>query len=184
MAASVPAPMARPRPAWASAAALTPLPAVASERPSPYGLSVIRSVLSNVPTEAPPSRGVSGCCGPIHVLGLGVHVVLYMRHGTGAPCREYASALDLATAACAVHPARCHHRSPAGLIRSLHRTAPVLLAAGLLPVPALLANDAPGAAWGLWGATTIAAALVYAVGDTLRDVPPRTWEAAQAGRRP
>ncbi|MFF3128704.1 hypothetical protein ACFVRD_42100 [Streptomyces sp. NPDC057908] len=61
---------------------------------------------------------------------------------------------------------------------------PVLLAAGLLPVPALLANDAPAAAWGLWGATTIAAALVYAVGDTLRDVPPRTREAAQAGRRP
>ncbi|MFC9753096.1 hypothetical protein [Streptomyces sp. NPDC056921] len=88
---------------------------------------------------------------------------------------------DLATAACAVHLARRHHRAPAGLIRSLHRTAPVLLAAGLLPLPALLADDAPAAAWGLWGATTIAAALVHAVGDTLRDVPPRTGESAQPG---
>ncbi|MFD3920189.1 hypothetical protein [Streptomyces sp. NPDC058595] len=92
---------------------------------------------------------------------------------------------DLAVAACAVHLARRHRRDVAGLARSLHRSAPVLLAVGLLPVSALLADDAPAAAWGLWGATTIAAALVYAVADTLRDLPPCTRAAAQArGKRP
>ncbi|WP_331753219.1 hypothetical protein OG440_39635 (plasmid) [Streptomyces sp. NBC_00637] len=53
----------------------------------------------------------------------------------------------------------------------MHRTAPVLLMAGLLPLPTLLAADAPSAAWGLWGAVAIAAALVHAAADTLRDVP-------------
>ncbi|KUO15978.1 hypothetical protein [Streptomyces dysideae] len=90
---------------------------------------------------------------------------------------------DLATAACAVHLTRRHHRDPAGLVPSLHRTAPILLAAGLLPVPALLSGDAPAAAWGLWGATTIAAALVYAVGDTLRDLAPPTRTASEPGSR-
>ena len=91
---------------------------------------------------------------------------------------------DLATAACAVHLTRRHHRDPVGVVRSLHRTAVILLAASLLPVAALLPGDAPAAAWALWGATTIAAALVHAVGDTLRDLPPRTRTASQARSRP
>ncbi|ALV33228.1 hypothetical protein [Streptomyces sp. CdTB01] len=90
---------------------------------------------------------------------------------------------DLATTVCAVHLTRRHQRDPARLVRALHHAAVILLAVGLLPVPALLSDDAPAAAWGLWGATTIAAALVYAVGDTLRDLPPRTRTAAQPGIR-
>ncbi|MFI2716463.1 WD40/YVTN/BNR-like repeat-containing protein [Streptomyces collinus] len=44
------------------------------------------------------------------------------------------------------------------MARFIRRTAPVLLAAGLLPLPVLLAADASAAAWGLWGATIITAA--------------------------
>ncbi|WP_328678050.1 hypothetical protein OG905_27680 [Streptomyces sp. NBC_00322] len=75
----------------------------------------------------------------------------------------------LTTAACAVHLTRSRRRDASGLASSIHRTAPVLLAAGLLPSPALIAGDLPAAAWGLWGAVTIAAALVYSAADTLRD---------------
>ncbi len=64
-----------------------------------------------------------------------------------------------------------------------HRTAPALLASGVLPVPALLVAAAPAAAWGLWGAGTIAAALAYAAGDTLRDLPS-LHTATQAGSGP
>ncbi|WP_406306791.1 hypothetical protein OHA61_37210 [Streptomyces sp. NBC_00885] len=77
----------------------------------------------------------------------------------------------LTTAACAVHLTRIHRRNASGLARSIHRTAPALLAAGLLPAPALITGDLPAAAWGLWGAVTIAAALVYSAADTLSDVP-------------
>ncbi|WP_030587817.1 hypothetical protein [Streptomyces anulatus] len=77
----------------------------------------------------------------------------------------------LTVAACAMLLARRHRTDASGLARTLHRAAPALLAAGALPVPALLVADAPAVAWGLWGAGTIAAALAYAVGDTLRDIP-------------
>ncbi|MCX5173874.1 hypothetical protein OG616_38470 [Streptomyces antibioticus] len=77
----------------------------------------------------------------------------------------------LTIAACATLLARSHRRDASRLARTLHRTAPALLASGVLPVPALLAADAPAVAWGLWGAGTIAAALVHAAGDTLRDIP-------------
>ncbi|WP_137990795.1 hypothetical protein [Streptomyces vilmorinianum] len=90
----------------------------------------------------------------------------------------------LATIACAVHLARRHRRAPAGLDRTLHRTALVLLAVGVLPVPALLTADAPAAAWGLWGASAIAAALVHAYADTLRDLPPHPREGAEDRSRP
>ncbi|MEU8617451.1 hypothetical protein [Streptomyces sp. NPDC048623] len=90
----------------------------------------------------------------------------------------------LATLACAVRLVRRHHRDPARLVRTLHRTALVLPAAGLLPLPALLADEAPAAAWGLWGAITIVAALVYACGDALRDVPPRTPKGAETWSGP
>ncbi|MFD9288393.1 hypothetical protein ACFWBV_08795 [Streptomyces sp. NPDC060030] len=91
---------------------------------------------------------------------------------------------DLATAACAAHLTRRHRRDAAHLVRSIHRTAPILLAAGLLPLAALLAADASAAAWGLWGATTITSALVYAFADTLRDLLPRARAASRAGSRP
>ncbi|MGW3151514.1 hypothetical protein ACWDG1_44285 [Streptomyces sp. NPDC001177] len=45
--------------------------------------------------------------------------------------------------------------------------------AAVLALPGLLADEAPAAAWGLWAATTIAAALTWAVADTLHDVPDR-----------
>ncbi|MFD8302852.1 hypothetical protein ACFV29_10930 [Streptomyces sp. NPDC059690] len=51
------------------------------------------------------------------------------------------------------------------------RAASALIAVCVFPLPALLATDAPAAAWGLWGCGYIAAALVYAFADTLRDVP-------------
>lgn len=54
--------------------------------------------------------------------------------------------------------------------------------AAVLALPGLLTNDAPAAAWGLWGATTIAAALTWAVADTPRDFPARA--AGKAGRTP
>lgn len=87
----------------------------------------------------------------------------------------------LTTAACAVHLTRRHRRDASGPARSIHRTAPALLAAGLFPVPVLIAGDLPAAAWGLWGAVTIAAALVHSAADTLRDVPgPRSASPARA----
>ena len=76
----------------------------------------------------------------------------------------------LTAAACAAHLTRRHRRDASRLAHALRRTAPALLAAGLLPLATLLAVDAPAAAWGSWGAVTIAAALVYAAADTLRDV--------------
>ncbi|CAM5513919.1 hypothetical protein [Streptomyces chartreusis] len=45
--------------------------------------------------------------------------------------------------------------------------------ASVLALPALLVDEAPAAAWGLWGTTTIAAALIWAVADTLRTAPNR-----------
>ncbi|MFF4948797.1 hypothetical protein ACWC2K_33725 [Streptomyces chattanoogensis] len=80
---------------------------------------------------------------------------------------------DATIAACAVHLTRRHRRGAPHLTRSLHRTVPALLVAGLFPLASLLAVDATAAAWLLWGATTIAAALVYAVGDTFCGVPFR-----------
>ncbi|MFD8544466.1 hypothetical protein [Streptomyces sp. NPDC059649] len=80
---------------------------------------------------------------------------------------------DVTIAACAVHLTRRHRRGAPHLARSLHRAVPALLAAGLLPLAPLLTVDATSAAWGLWGATTIAATVVYAVGDALCDVPVR-----------
>ncbi|KPC66595.1 hypothetical protein ADL29_04065 [Streptomyces chattanoogensis] len=90
---------------------------------------------------------------------------------------------DVAIAACAVHLTRRHRRAPAGPVHSVPRTVPILLAAGVFPVPALLAADAPAAAWGLWGASAIAATLVYAVGEALCDLPPctRTGPGSGAG---
>ncbi|MED7824559.1 hypothetical protein [Streptomyces chiangmaiensis] len=45
--------------------------------------------------------------------------------------------------------------------------------AAALALPGLLADQAPAVVWGLWGATTIAAALTWAVANTLRDIPDR-----------
>ena len=77
---------------------------------------------------------------------------------------------------------RGKHDAP-GLDPSIRRTAPALLIAGVLPLPALLATDAPAGAWGLWGVGYIAAALVYAFTDTLRDTRAAQGAAA-AGRMP
>jgi hypothetical protein len=55
-----------------------------------------------------------------------------------------------------------------------------LPAASVLVLPALLSQDAPVAAWGLWGAITIAAALTWAVADALRDFPDRTARRARS----
>lgn len=53
--------------------------------------------------------------------------------------------------------------------------------AAVLALPGLLADEASAAAWGLWGLTTIAAALTWAVADTLRDIrrqaPGKPWRA-------
>ena len=85
------------------------------------------------------------------------------------------------TIACAVHVVRRHRHDATGLPRTVHRTALVLLVACALPLPALLAATAPVAAWGLWGGLYIAAALVYATGDTYRDIPTKRT-AGQEGR--
>ncbi|MET9041758.1 hypothetical protein ACWDWS_43100 [Streptomyces sp. NPDC003328] len=54
------------------------------------------------------------------------------------------------------------------------REAPIALpVAAVLALPGLLTTQAPAAAWGLWGATTTAAALTWALADTLRDIPDR-----------
>ena len=52
----------------------------------------------------------------------------------------------------------------------------------VIALPGLLADDAPAAAWGLWGATTIAAAVAWAIADTLHDIPARA--AGKARRTP
>ncbi|MFE6222687.1 hypothetical protein [Streptomyces sp. NPDC057854] len=75
------------------------------------------------------------------------------------------------TAGCAVLLKRHHRRDARDLARTIRRTAAALSVVGVLPLPALLATDTPAAAWGLWGAATIASALVYATADTLRDIP-------------
>ncbi|MFD0368002.1 hypothetical protein [Streptomyces sp. NPDC059071] len=69
--------------------------------------------------------------------------------------------LSVAASALQVHRRR-------GPTRSVTVALPV---ASLLALPALLAGEASAAAWGLWGATVIAAALTWAVADTLRDIP-------------
>jgi hypothetical protein len=53
----------------------------------------------------------------------------------------------------------------------LRRAAVALAVSGLLPVPVLLSATVPAGAWGVWGATTIAAALVYGLADAERDIP-------------
>ncbi len=65
----------------------------------------------------------------------------------------------LATAVSGAFLAWRAKRDASRLDRSIRRTAPVLLIAGALPLPALLATDAPAGAWGLWGVGCIAAAL-------------------------
>ncbi|MET9849693.1 hypothetical protein ACFZC6_30605 [Streptomyces ossamyceticus] len=91
----------------------------------------------------------------------------------------------LTTAASGVLLARRGKRDASRLDRSIRRTAPVLLIAGALPPAALLATDAPAGAWGLWGVGCIAAALVYAFADTLRDIRAAQGQlAAGAGRTP
>ncbi|MGA5411875.1 hypothetical protein ACPCSC_32055 [Streptomyces lavendulocolor] len=89
----------------------------------------------------------------------------------------------LVIAGCAVLLKRRHRRDARHLARTIRRTAAALFVTGVLPVPALLATDAPAAAWGLWGAATIAAALVYATADTLRDIPANR-AAPHSGSRP
>ncbi|WP_030843849.1 hypothetical protein [Streptomyces sp. NRRL F-4474] len=90
------------------------------------------------------------------------------------------------TTGCAVLLTRRHQPDARHLARSIHRCAPVLAAAAVLPLPALLVADAPAAAWGLWGALTITAALIYARADALRDVLPteRRLPLGASGDRP
>ncbi|MFF3518351.1 hypothetical protein [Streptomyces sp. NPDC002573] len=57
-----------------------------------------------------------------------------------------------------------------GLSRGVAIVVPV---AAVLALPGLLADEAPAAAWGLWGAIALAAALNWAVADTLRDIADR-----------
>ena len=69
---------------------------------------------------------------------------------------------------------RLGHRDAPADAHPVGRTAIALVAVCAAPVPALLAIDAPAAAWGLWGVGYTAAALVYAFADTMRDIPSRT----------
>ncbi|MGW3938548.1 MULTISPECIES: hypothetical protein [Streptomyces] len=85
----------------------------------------------------------------------------------------------LTIAVCAAHLTRRHRHDPARLPHAIHRTAPILLLAGVLPLAALLPIDAPAALWALWGLGYTAAALVHAAADTARDLP-----GAQAAARP
>lgn len=89
----------------------------------------------------------------------------------------------LTTAASGVLLARRGKRDASRLDRSIRRTAPALLIAGMLPLSALLTTDAPAGAWLLWGAGCIVAALVHAFADTLRDTRA-VQSAATAGRMP
>ncbi|MFG2026881.1 hypothetical protein [Streptomyces sp. NPDC048825] len=77
----------------------------------------------------------------------------------------------LSVAVCAVQVHRQGGPSPEATL--------TLLIAGVLALPALLVDDASAAAWGLWGTTTIAAALTWAVADTLRDTPGRARHTAR-----
>ncbi|MEU0681339.1 MULTISPECIES: hypothetical protein [Streptomyces] len=72
----------------------------------------------------------------------------------------------------AVLLSRRHRRDGVDASRLVHRTGLALLVMCVLPVPALLAADAPWGAWGLWGAGYLAAAAVYANADTYLDAPP------------
>ncbi|NBM14450.1 hypothetical protein [Streptomyces sp. GC420] len=76
-----------------------------------------------------------------------------------------AAAGVIAVAACGVRVFRVGRPSQG--------VAAALPVAAVLALPGLLSHDAPAAAWGLWGATTISAALTWAVADTLRDLPDR-----------
>ncbi|WP_327347452.1 hypothetical protein [Streptomyces europaeiscabiei] len=89
----------------------------------------------------------------------------------------------LTTAASGVLLARRGKRDASRLDRDIRRTAPALLIAGMLPLSVLLTTDAPAGAWLLWGAGCIAAALVHAFADTLRDTRA-VQSAATAGRMP
>ncbi|MEU6068833.1 MULTISPECIES: hypothetical protein [Streptomyces] len=71
----------------------------------------------------------------------------------------------MAVAACGV---RVHREG--GPSREVAIALPVAVVLALF---GLLADEAPAAAWGLWGAVAIAAALTWAVADTLRDMPDR-----------
>ncbi|BFV55349.1 hypothetical protein KCMC57_up04530 [Kitasatospora sp. CMC57] len=64
-----------------------------------------------------------------------------------------------AIATTAVRLTPSHRQDPTRVPLTAHRTWPPLLAANLLP------SDAPVAAWGLWGATIIAAALAHGLAD-------------------
>ncbi|MBA2806903.1 hypothetical protein E0500_005440 [Streptomyces sp. KM273126] len=76
----------------------------------------------------------------------------------------------------AVCAARVHH------LGGHSRDAVIALpATGVLSLPALLAHEAPTAAWGLWGAITIASALTWAVADTMRDLPAQGAGNARRG---
>jgi len=77
----------------------------------------------------------------------------------------------LTATASAVHLTQRWRHDGARFPRAVHRTAPLLLVTCLLPLAALLPADAPAAAWGLWGATVIAAALIHGAADAYRDIP-------------
>ncbi|MGW5582619.1 hypothetical protein [Streptomyces sp. NPDC003857] len=65
-------------------------------------------------------------------------------------------------------------------VRAPSREVAVALpVAAVITLPGLLADQAPAAAWGLWGGTTIAAALTWALADTLRDFPSRAADKAR-----
>ena len=90
----------------------------------------------------------------------------------------------LTTAACAAHLTRRHRHAPDRLPRTIHRTAPVLLLTGVLPLAALLPIDAPALLLFLWGAGYTTAALVYAIADTNRDLPRAQAAARSRGTTP
>ncbi|MCG0062726.1 MULTISPECIES: hypothetical protein [Streptomyces] len=69
---------------------------------------------------------------------------------------------------------RLGHLGAPAEVHPVGRTAIALVAICAAPVPALLAIDAPAAAWGLWGVGYTSAALVHAFADTMRDIPSRT----------
>ena len=86
----------------------------------------------------------------------------------------------LTTALSATRLFQLYRRQPDTLPRSLHLVAPALLGTSMLPLAPLLADHASAVLWGLWGAGYVAAALVYAAADTVRDIP-RTPTAPPAG---
>lgn len=76
---------------------------------------------------------------------------------------------------------RRHRRDGAVTSRLAHRTGLALLALCVVPVPVLLAADAPWRTWALWGAGYLTAAAIYANADTYW-APPSTPAASPPGR--